>query len=431
MRRLLWMAFALCWEIGCAAAGVTSPDSLIWLKGIVKDAHTKKRLANVNVYIPGKDIGTMTNGDGVFSLKIPWEDATGKLLLSCLGYANSSLPCTHFTGHPAEATAFLTPTARVLGEVTVYGGDAKRLVSEALQKTDANYPLRPHLLTMFYRETIMKGNRFVGISEGVMEVFKDSYKRRSVAKDRVRMQRGRRLLSQKTKDTLAVKVQGGPMLSVYLDVIKNEDAVFDHESMAYYAFRHERIEMLDDRLHYVVSFRPTVRLEYPLYSGQLYIDLQNLCLTRAELSMDVSDVEKANKAVLRKRPSGLRFRCKELSFVVAYRRHGERSCLDYVRNTIRFKCDWKRRLFSSAYTAVAEMVAVDIVDSPANPIPAAESYSNKQPFSDQTTQDWDTDFWKDYNIIEPTESLEKAVKKLRKPLRSSEIDSKFTLLKNH
>ena len=77
------------------------------------------------------------------------------------------------------------------------------------------------------------------------------------------------------------------------------------------------------------------------------------------------------------------------------------------------------------------MVAVDIVDSPANPIPAAESYSNKQPFSDQTTQDWDTDFWKDYNIIEPTESLEKAVKKLRKPLRISEIDSKFTLLKNH
>ena len=29
---------------------------------------------------------------------------------------------------------------------------------------------------------------------------------------------------------------------------------------------------------------------------------------------------------------------------------------------------------------------------------------------------WSEDFWKDYNIIEPTESLEDAVKKLRKQM---------------
>lgn len=29
---------------------------------------------------------------------------------------------------------------------------------------------------------------------------------------------------------------------------------------------------------------------------------------------------------------------------------------------------------------------------------------------------WNEDYWKDYNIIEPTESLENAVKKLRKQL---------------
>lgn len=100
--------------------------------------------------------------------------------------------------------------------------------------------------------------------------------------------------------------------------------------------------------------------------------------------------------------------------MVAYRQHGERSCLDYVRNTIRFKCDWKRRLFSSTYTTVAEIVTVDLDNQPAANIPHSESYRDSRMFYDDARQNWDTDFWQDYNIIEPTESLEKAVEKLRR-----------------
>lgn len=397
---------------GVSAKGAQSADSLVTLKGIVRDASTKKRLANVNVYIPGRDIGTMTNGDGVFALKIGKDDVAGKLLFSCIGYANTRMACRDFLSDKVE-TIYLNPVSKILGEVMVYGGDARSLVEEAFRKIDVNYPIRQHLLNMFYRETIMKGSRFVGISEGVMDVVKDSYKRRSVSRDRVRMKRGRRLLSQKSRDTLAVKVQGGPMLSVYLDVVKNADAVFDRETMSFFSFKHEHMEMLNDRLHYVVSFRPMVSLDYPLYSGLLYIDIQNMCLIRAELSLDVSDKEKANKMLLKKKPIGLRFSTRESSIVMSYRQHGEKACLDYVRSTIRFKCDWKRRLFSSAYTAVAEMVVVDVDDNVQTNIPFAESYSNTRLFSDEAEQNWDEDFWKDYNIIEPTESLEKAVAKLK------------------
>ena len=396
-----------------SAKNTQHADSLVTLKGTVRDARTKRRLANVNVYVPGRDVGTITNGDGVFALKVNKEEAEGKLLFSCIGYANCRMAWKDLRAGKDEATIYLNPVSRILGEVTVYGGDARSLVEEALKKIDLNYPLRQHLLDMFYRETIMKGSRFVGISEGVMDVVKDSYKRRSVLRDRVRMKRGRRLLSQKSRDTLAVKVQGGPMLSVYFDLMKNADAVFDSETMWHYSFRHEHVEMLDDRLHYVVSFRPIVNLDYPLYSGLLYIDINTMCLSRAELSLDVSDKEKANKVLLQKKPSGLRFSTREASMVVAYRRHGERACLDYIRSTIRFKCDWKRRLFSSAYTAVAEMVVVDADDNTQMSIPLSESYSNKRLFSDEAEQNWDRDFWKDYNIIEPTESLEKAVTKLR------------------
>ena len=394
------------------AKDMQSSDSLVTLRGTVKDADTKKRLANVNVYIPGRDVGTVTNGDGVFALKIGREEAEVKLLFSSLGYANYRMACSDFRDEK-PLTIYLKPVSRRLGEVTVYGGDARRLVEEAMTKINVNYPLQNHLLNMFYRETIMKGSRFVGVSEGVLDVVKDSYKSRSTARDRVRMQRGRRLLSQKSRDTLAVKVQGGPWLSVYLDIVKNSDALFDSNTMHYFSFKHEHVEMLNDRLHYVVSFRPMVSLDYPLYSGLLYIDLHTLCITRSELSLDVSDKEKANKMLLQKKPAGLRFSTREASVVVTYRQHGERMFLDYIKSTIRFKCDWKRRLFSSAYTAVAEMVAVDVDNTTETTIPYSESYGNKRMFSDDAEQNWDRDYWKDYNIIEPTESLDKVVTKLK------------------
>ncbi|MGN0213882.1 MAG: carboxypeptidase-like regulatory domain-containing protein [Muribaculaceae bacterium] len=415
MKRLAFIILVICVGVFCAdAIGVHNSDSIVTLQGVVKDSRTKKRIANVNVYVAGKDIGTVTNGDGFFSLKIHQDDAAGKLLFSCLGYANGAMACHDFINSQKELTVLLNPAPRVLSEVTVYGGDARGLVYEALQKIDANYPLSPNLLNVFYRETIKKGNRFVGISEGVMDVYKDSYKKRFIDRDRVRITRGRKLLNQKPQDTLAVKIQGGPMLAIYLDIVKNEDAVLSRETLPYFSFKYEKMGMIDDRMHYVVSFMPVVKLDYPLYSGMLYIDCQSLSITRAEMSLDVSDAGKVNELVLKKKPSGLRFRCKELSVIVAYRQHGDRMCLDYIRNTIKFKCDWKRRWFSSAYSATAEMVVVDVDDAAEMRIPVSESYSNRRLFSDDAKQNWEPDFWADYNIIEPTESLEKAVNKIKK-----------------
>lgn len=413
MKRFIIIMLTLCIGIlHTAASGMQYPDSVVNITGVVKDSHTKKKLTNVNVHVAGREIGTVTNGDGVFSLKISKNDMQGYIILSRVGYANKKLPYKNFTDN--KTTIYLTPTARTLDEVTVYGGDAKNIVIEAMKRIGDNYPANSNMLNMFYRETIMKGSHYVGISEGIMDVFKNGYNKRTVSRDRVRIQRGRRLMSQKASDTLAVKIQGGPLLSLYLDVVKNGDALFDDETISMYSFRHEHMVTLDDRLHYVVSFKPCMTVDYPLYSGVLYIDCQSLCLARAEMSLDMSDREKADKALLQKKPLGVRFRSREASVVVAYRQHGERACLDYLRSTIRFKCDWKRRLFSSTYTTVAEMVTVDLDGNATVNIPYAESYRPSRMFYDDAKQNWDTNFWKDYNIIEPTESLEKAVAKLRR-----------------
>ena len=60
------------------------------------------------------------------------------------------------------------------------------------------------------------------------------------------------------------------------------------------------------------------------------------------------------------------------------------------------------------------MVMVDRTDHPKERIDSKDAFKQKDIFYDVVEEYWNVDFWKDYNIIEPTESLESAVKKLKK-----------------
>jgi hypothetical protein len=95
--------------------------------------------------------------------------------------------------------------------------------------------------------------------------------------------------------------------------------------------------------------------------------------------------------------------------------------MSYVRNEMRFTCDWKRRLFASPFTTVSEMVVTDVKqrgDSVKRPR-GRSSFGLKERFYDRVEYFDDPDFWADYNIIEPTESLENAIGKLKKKIKET------------
>lgn len=315
-----------------------------------------------------------------------------------------------------HATILMIPIALQLNEVVAYGNSARRIVEEALERIPKNYPSGESMTSAFYRETVQKGHRYISISEAMLDVYKTSYRQRTTDRDKVQIDKARRLLSQKQSDTLGVKVVGGPNLPLFMDVVKNAYALFDEETLDYYSFVQEPSVFIDDRLQYVISFRPRVKLDYALYVGRVFIDREHLAFTRAEFELDLSDRERAVAAILYKKPLGLRFRPQKVSFLITYRQHDGVTCLNYICNEMCFKCDWKRRLFSSSYVARSEMVAVDREEHPERVIARRDAFKPYQVFYDIVKEYWSEDFWKDYNIIEPTESLEDAVKKLRKQM---------------
>lgn len=387
------------------------------VSGVVRDKESRKKLENVAVSLVGTPIGTVTNAEGVFSLKIPHMDTIPQLELSHIGYMNARFSASAPEGsNNMHATILMIPIALQLNEVVAYGNSARRIVEEALERIPKNYPSGESMTSAFYRETVQKGHRYISISEAMLDVYKTSYRQRTSDRDKVQIDKARRLLSQKQSDTLGVKVVGGPNLPLFMDVVKNAYALFDEETLDYYSFAQEPSVFIDDRLQYVISFRPRVKLDYALYVGRVFIDREHLAFTRAEFELDLSDRERAVAAILYKKPLGLRFRPQKVSFLITYRQHDEVTCLNYICNEMCFKCDWKRRLFSSSYVARSEMVAVDREEHPERVIARRDAFKPYQVFYDIVKEYWSEDFWKDYNIIEPTESLEDAVKKLRKQM---------------
>lgn len=387
------------------------------VSGVVRDKENRKKLENVAVSLVGTPIGTVTNAEGVFSLKIPHMDTIPQLELSHIGYMNARFSASAPEGsNNMHATILMIPIALQLNEVVAYGNSARRIVEEALERIPKNYPSGESMTSAFYRETVQKGHRYISISEAMLDVYKTSYRQRTSDRDKVQIDKARRLLSQKQSDTLGVKVVGGPNLPLFMDVVKNAYALFDEETLDYYSFVQEPSVFIDDRLQYVISFRPRVKLDYALYVGRVFIDREHLAFTRAEFELDLSDRERAIAAILYKKPLGLRFRPQKVSFLITYRQHDGVTCLNYICNEMYFKCDWKRRLFSSSYVARSEMVAVDREEHPERVIARRDAFKPYQVFYDIVKEYWSEDFWKDYNIIEPTESLEDAVKKLRKQM---------------
>jgi len=373
--------------------------------GTVVDEKTGRPLPQVSVSV-GR-VSVVTNDDGAFVLKL--GETPKSVTVSHLGYKTKRV--TLESGRTEQLKIKLQPTVIQLREVVVRTGDPREIVEIAIQKIPDNYSRKPELLKAFYRETAMKRKHFIYVAEGVEDMYKTPYTR-GIGRDRVAIVKGRRLLSQKQGDTLGLKVMGGPVLPVQLDVVKNYDMLLNQEDLDAYRFSWGTPEFINDRMQMVVLIEPLYTREWALYHGKLYIDNERLAFTRIELSLDMSDKDKATRTMLVRKPVGVRFKPKELSCVVDYRYADGITRISYLRNTFKFNCDWKKRLFSTSFTATCEMAVTDSESENVKPIVSRNSFDSHDAYYDKVEYFLDPEYWSNYNIIEPSESLDKAIRKL-------------------
>lgn len=388
---------------------------IIELKGHVVDSQTNSELIFADLIVEGTNIATITNTEGDYLLKIP-SDLKGKMVLvQYLGYAEKQIPVLTLL---ENGNIELDVTTTQLEEVEITRPkDAETLVKLMLSRKGDNSFSEGTSMTGFYRETIRKGRQNASLSEAVVEI----YKQPNITNkhDAIKIIKVRKKTNYSKLDTLALKLQGGPFNNLYADIIKYPQYIFSEDNLSQYIFTFDKSTQINDELVYVVNFKQKPELKIPLYYGKLYIDSKNYALTNAIYSLNVENQELASELFIRKKPNRVKVYPTAANYRVNYRVSNGKWYYSYSNIMLTFKVNWKGRLFNSYYTLNSEMVITDWKLT-------EEKYSKPKNrelilrpttiLIDEATGFTDSEFWGEYNIIEPDKSIESAIKKISKQL---------------
>ncbi|MEI8048707.1 MAG: carboxypeptidase-like regulatory domain-containing protein [Bacteroidota bacterium] len=395
-----------------AIYGQASTDSFVTVTGQLKDAKTRDKIIYATISVPGSGIGTVSNSEGEFTLKVSNSIKADSFEVSHLSYTTTKFKISESAGK--EIIYYIEPQVVMLNEVVIMPKSARAIVDMAMKNVRYNYSNVPNMMTGFYRETIRQRRDYLAISEAVIDIYKAPYT--SGQSDQVKIYKGRKGANVKNADTLMVQLQGGPHVSMLLDVVKNTDLAIALDNLDNYEFEFGPMVNIDGKLTWVINFTPNVIRDEPLYIGKLYIAKDNLAITRAEFSLDLSDQEKATSAFVLKKPAGLIFMPIATSYLTTYKEKNGKYYLSYVRVDLKFRCDWKKRLFKNYYTVMSEVAITDRHEDNIVRFANQEVFRSNMVFADKVQDFTDVNFWGGSNIIEPEESIENAIKKLAKSM---------------
>ena len=195
-------------------------DSFTTYKGEVVNEANNDPLVFATLSVEGTNISTVTNSDGLFTLKVPNTIKDARIVVMYLGFTPKTFLLSSFNKERTKIG--LSEVTTQLNEVMVQTNkNAKAIVKKALSNKGENYMNSPKRMMAFYRETIKKRRRNVSLAEAVITVNKESYD--SFKSDKIALFKSRKSTDYSKLDTIALKLQGGPLNALYVDVMKYPD----------------------------------------------------------------------------------------------------------------------------------------------------------------------------------------------------------------
>ncbi len=394
------------------------PQQVTTIRGRIVDAETNQPLVFAGIAVQGSNVSTVTNLDGEFTLKLTGNE-TGKLEFSYIGYKNKVMAIEEMKTNGQRNVISLETALIPIKEVIVKPLVPEEIMEQVISRFDENYPGVANDMTGFYRETIRKNRSYISIGEALVEVFKAPYQS-SLRFDAVRIYKGRKSNDVEKMDTVLFKLQGGPTTTLYLDVVKNPETFLTREALNQYDLELSNIAMIDDRTNYVINFYQKPSITTPLYQGRLFVDIETYAVAQAEFSFNLENKDLAASMFIRKKPMGMQVTPELTSYMVRFREQDGKWYFTHSRAEVKFKVDWKKKLFNTNYTTMSELAITDRTEEDVVKFSNKERMKPSDFFTEEVAAFADPDFWGDYNVIEPDQSIEAAIRKLSRKVKFSD-----------
>ncbi len=394
-----------------------NPQDIIIIRGKIIDNQTKSPLIFASVTVKESNVGIVTNIDGEFTLKV--SPSATELEVSYLGYKNIIIPISTLKENGGKNTIEMEAAPIPIKENIVKPVDPVAVVEKAISKIEVNYESVPNLMTAFYRETIRKNRSYVSLGEAVVEIFKAPYVS-DIRFDGTRIYKGRKSSDVEKMDTVLFKLQGGPVTVLQLDIVKNTESILTREAMEYYDYMISGVIEVDGKPHYIIDFKQKPSVDHPLFMGSFFIDMATFAITEAEFGFNLEDKEAAAAIFIRKKPLGMKVYPEIATYRTKYRVQDGKLHFIYSRAEVKFKVDWTKKLFHTYYTTMSEIAVTDRTDREVIKFAKEEKIKYTDVFSEKVGDFADQEFWGDYNIIEPDQSIETAIKRLSRKVKFSD-----------
>lgn len=412
----LFLVFFITLPTLSEAETMQQADSTYLLRGRVIGGDTNQPLVNASIMVEEISVSSVTNQDGYFSIHVPSSSRYAQLVIRHLGYQNKKIPIITLIDSPNNHIV-MSPSPIQLSEVLVVSGDGRNLVREALQRIPQNYPTDPNMMIAFYRESVKKGNNYISLVEAVLDVYKASY--RSYSNDQARIYIGRKATDISPRDTVLLKFQGGISDALLLDIAKNPEIVFGTEGEEY-SFHIEGLININNKPHYIITFKPNEGIKDILFRGTIYLDAATLAFGRMTFNMNVENRKDAAGIFIRRKPSRMRVEVTSAGYVVDYTEHDGKWYFNYSSTEVSFRVRWTNRffgLFSTSYTIRSEMAITDRYNDNVVKFPRNERIRSTDVIAEKVEHFLDPNFWGTYNVIEPDQEISHAIKRLSGKLK--------------
>lgn len=381
------------------------------IEGTLLDHDTKEPIAFGSVGVTQAAIGTITNQNGEFKLRLPDSLKVSEVQFSHIGYQPLEVDCQQLMGKHNQLT--LEPKMISIQEVIIRRVNPRRLLEEMLEAQKRNYSQHPVYLTTFYREGIERNKKgFVSLTEAIFKVYKTPYNKFNSSADQVKRLQMRRIFNEQERDTMITKMKSGINACLQLDLIKQLPDFLVLDTDPLYQYAHTDITVIDNRTANVISFEQRPGLDLPLYQGEIYIDNENNALLRVNFEVNPKYIAKAAGMFVEKKSKSLRIIPQKVSYTISYKSWDGVYYINHIRGDLYFKIKKRRQLFNTNMLHTwFEMVTCKIDTVGVNRFTHSETQPTRTVFSD-THFTYDESFWGNFNVILPEEKLNEAISKI-------------------
>jgi len=381
------------------------PVKYFFLSGKIVDNKKEEPIKYASISLLSKPIGTISNVDGNFLLKIYPDFIRDTVVISCMGYVQILMPAYKILD---EDIITMYPFSIRIKEVKVVATTPEKLLENIRENLLVNYGENSKLMTAFYRETIKQDDEYINVSEAVIEILKAPYNN-STRSDLVRIIKGRRSPDVKPFQWLNFKLQGGPFTITKLDIVKTVETFIDEKYQNLYDYNISKVIQYNANPVYVLEFKPIGDFNENGFVGEMFVHRETFAIVHVGFRYTKTGLKNAENEMIKKKPKGVKAKPSFTNYEANYQQYNGKWHLANVKASVKFKVRSRNDKLNSEYHSVSDLLITDIHDTELKKFDRDESFTQRDIFVEMLNN-YDPNFWENYNIIKPDEDLQNAFK---------------------